>query len=66
MMKTLIAVFVFTISVTNMFSQENKKSGIGIVNCRKRLDLLYPDRYELTTIEEAGGIYRVFLKIQLQ
>lgn len=49
-----------------MFSQENKKSGIGIVNCRKRLDLLYPDRYELTTIEEAGGIYRVFLKIQLQ
>lgn len=30
-----------------MKKPENKQPGIGISNCRKRLDLLYPERYKL-------------------
>lgn len=45
--------------------REDGLRGIGIENCRKRLELLYPRRYEL----EAGvenGIYRVNLDIRLK
>lgn len=45
--------------------REDGLRGIGIENCRKRLELLYPGRYEL----EAGvenGIYRVNLDIRLK
>lgn len=39
--------------------------GIGIENCRKRLQLLFPGRFELQTSEN-GGIYRVRLTIRLK
>ena len=42
MMKTLIAVFVFTISVTNMFSQENNiwTEVIGYLKAQEQFDKL--------------------------
>ena len=39
--------------------------GIGLENCRKRLQLLFPGRFELET-SERGGIYRAFLTIRLK
>ena len=43
---------------------EEGECGIGIENCRKRLDLLYPERYNLQT-GEVNGRYNTFLTIQL-
>lgn len=48
-----------------MRRREDGICSIGIANCRKRLDLLYPNRYELRT-EETDGKYTVFLNIQLK
>ncbi len=39
-------------------------AGMGIDNCRKRLGLLYPDKYELL-ISNDGATYRVSLRIDL-
>lgn len=48
-----------------MRKREDGMPGIGIENCRKRLDLLYPDCYTLQTGEH-DGIYRVRLEIRIQ
>lgn len=45
--------------------KEKNTSSIGITNCRKRLELLYPQRFELKT-EEDGEFYHVMLKIKLK
>ncbi|WP_181213913.1 hypothetical protein [Phocaeicola faecicola] len=42
----------------------DKAPGIGISNCRKRLELLYPSTHSLE-ITETEGWYRVNLKINL-
>ena len=47
------------------FLNDDKKPGIGIANCRKRLELLYPGRYELAAGEN-DGIYRVRLDIRIR
>ena len=39
--------------------------GIGLKNVRKRLDLLYPDKYNLT-IDESHNLYKVNLSIELE
>lgn len=44
---------------------EQNRKGIGIKNCRKRLDLLYPGRYRLEN-GETDGIYRVRLEIDMK
>ncbi len=41
-----------------------EKSGFGIINCRKRLNLLYPDRHRLE-IQEQQDLYLVTLTINL-
>jgi len=45
--------------------EERKFSGIGTVNIRKRLELLYPGKHELK-IEDRGKIFFVGMKINLQ
>lgn len=45
--------------------REDGLRGIGIENCRKRLELLYPGRYGLKAGAE-NGIYRVNLDIRLK
>lgn len=47
-----------------MRQRDEALPGIGIENCRKRLQLLFPGRFELET-SEREGIYRVRLTIQL-
>ncbi len=42
----------------------NEKSGIGLQNVRRRLELSYPDRYRLHT-DETEDRYRVDLQLQL-
>ena len=42
----------------------SEKSGIGLQNVRRRLELSYPDRYELQT-DETEDRYRVDLQLQL-
>lgn len=54
---------IFT-SKNKIFKIKEVSTGIGIENCRKRLELLYPDRYRLESIEE-DGFYKIVLNIQL-
>ena len=45
--------------------RSNRRSGgIGLVNVKRRLDLLYPKQYELK-IEDAPGSYAVTLRLDL-
>lgn len=56
---------VFTTHNTIFLRGDRKNSsGIGIENCRKRLSLLYPDRYSLECVEN-GDKYKTSLKIML-
>ncbi|MBI5914883.1 MAG: histidine kinase [Bacteroidetes bacterium] len=43
----------------------HRSGGIGLVNVRRRLDLLYPNRYQLN-IEDSPNSYRVNLKLLLE
>ena len=40
----------------------NNRKGVGLENTKRRLDLLYPNRYVLNVNEE-NGVYKVFLEI---
>lgn len=44
---------------------ENDHTHMGIENCRLRLELLYPQRFTLKTIEEVGK-YKTMITIQLK
>lgn len=45
-------------------STEEKSGGIGLVNIQRRLDLLFPEEYTFTTLEQTGH-YTVNLEIPL-
>jgi LytS/YehU family sensor histidine kinase len=45
--------------------EKDKASGIGLVNVKRRLDLLYPDKHQLDIIE-TEKIYSVELQIKLR
>lgn len=47
-----------------MRKREEDGNGIGISNCRKRLELLYPNRYELRAWEQDGK-YKTIIRILL-
>ncbi|MFI3304744.1 MAG: histidine kinase [Rikenellaceae bacterium] len=51
--------------VFSQYSNKEQGSGIGIANCRKRLELLYPGRYSLHIVE-SDDRYEVILTIKLQ
>ncbi|MFD0749947.1 sensor histidine kinase [Mucilaginibacter calamicampi] len=52
-------------SCDNMMKQNEGNGGIGLANVKKRLELLYPDRHELKTIEGENS-YLVILKINME
>lgn len=62
------SVFTFTVCNTTEqrqgLSQAVNPGGIGIVNLRRRLELLYPGKYEITFNQEAE-YYHAALKLQL-
>lgn len=47
-----------------MRSGDDEQTHVGIENCRLRLELLYPQRFTLNTVEETGK-YKVKITIQL-
>jgi two-component system LytT family sensor kinase len=59
------------VQVTNTIVNEKKlvleeSNGIGLVNTRRRLDLLYPNSYQLTVMENTPeNTYQVHLTLQL-
>lgn len=50
--------------ITSVKKESEEKSGIGLQNVRRRLELTYPDRHELLVSEDEKS-YRVTLKLQL-
>ncbi|MBO3698535.1 sensor histidine kinase [Roseivirga sp. E12] len=44
--------------------REPKSIGLGIANVRRRLDIIYPDKYQLSTGFDEGA-YRVLLKLDI-
>lgn len=48
-----------------MRRRDDGNQGIGIANCRKRLELLYPGRYELR-VGESDNQYKTYLTIRLK
>ncbi len=62
---------IFTFTTVNNFknytpepTQVPEAGGIGLVNIRRRLDLIYPQKYELTT-DTDNDIFTVRLKLEL-
>ena len=55
---------VFTIENNHDPRDEEKKEGFGLLNVKKRLDLLYPGKYDLRTTD-VDDIYRVTLTIEV-
>ncbi len=50
----------------NQTLNKEESNGIGLVNTRRRLDLIYPDKYELSTNEDLLQMeYTVILKLQI-
>ena len=50
----------------NQTSNKEESNGIGLINTRRRLDLIYPDNYELTSTEDLlQKEYSVLLKLQI-
>lgn len=54
----------FEVSNSIVNHRDEDKIGIGIENCRNRLNLLYPERHSLE-IQENGNEYRIILNIDL-
>ena len=45
------------------FREEDRSGGIGLVNVRRRLELLYPGRHSFV-IENKADLFRVTLKLE--
>jgi sensor histidine kinase YesM len=43
---------------------QDKNRGLGLENVRRRLDLIYPDKYELTIVQP-DHVFKVHLKVKL-
>jgi hypothetical protein len=59
----------FIVETTNTYDKNNganfllQSGGLGVQNLKRRLELLYPDQYELK-VNQDNGLYRTTLKIQ--
>lgn len=51
-------------SKSTIVGKKKEDSGLGLINTRKRLDILYPDKYELS-IKETERTYRVELTLRV-
>lgn len=45
---------------------KDKTSGIGLTNVKRRLELLYPDKYLLDISESEDSLYSVYMKLELK
>jgi LytS/YehU family sensor histidine kinase len=52
-------------SDTQNLIQNGNGTGIGLKNVQRRLDLLYPEKYQLD-LDENDGFFKVLLKIDLE
>jgi two-component system LytT family sensor kinase len=55
----------FTVENNYDSREEGRTEGIGLMNVRKRLDLLYPGKYSLD-VHDRDGIYRVELALDVR
>lgn len=62
--KNGILFFTVINSIKKNYVKNDKAQGIGISNAIKRLDLIYPNRYDLV-INNSGDRYSVILKLEL-
>jgi len=54
----------FTAENSMIEKQDKQKGGLGLINLRKRLDLIYPENHKLI-INEAGNVFTALLEISL-
>jgi len=64
-LKIIGATLLFTVSNKINHQQKDASSGIGLVNIRRRLELIYPGKHELL-IGDNGQTYKASLNIKLQ
>jgi hypothetical protein len=57
----------FTLTIKNNYNNEKERSenGIGLINVKRRLDLLYPNGEHQLTINEDGFFYKIILRLKL-
>lgn len=63
-LKILTHQLIFTVSNKINRNQKDHSSGIGMTNIRRRLELIYPERYELL-ISDNGETYKAILTLNL-
>ncbi|HEX8333129.1 MAG TPA: histidine kinase [Segetibacter sp.] len=65
--KTMLENDWFSITIKNNYDKENKAStnGIGLINVKRRLDLLYPNQQHELIISKDEIFYSVTLRLQL-
>jgi LytS/YehU family sensor histidine kinase len=54
----------FTAENSMIEKQDKQKGGLGLINLRKRLNLIYPENHKLI-IDETGGVFTALLEISL-
>ncbi|WP_219009256.1 sensor histidine kinase [Aquimarina litoralis] len=62
--KDVLTMSVYNTKKINAHKDQGEKIGVGMVNVKKRLELLYKDNYELHK-EETDSYYKVILKLNL-
>lgn len=63
-LKVIANRLMFTVSNKISRRQKDHSSGVGLVNIRRRLELIYPDKHDLL-ISENGQTYKTTLNIEL-
>lgn len=64
--KTMLENNLFTLTIENNYNMDRKDStnGIGLINVKRRLEVLYPNQYQLT-ISKGEVFYTITLQLQL-